>query len=246
MKALALVTAALAAACLAVGVAAENGGPAAEAELVEPPADHESLPDPEQVGGEHNSVVHVANLIYAGVKTSKCFSDHFLRRAENKSEISTSHRFHAVKLRSEDLYQYPFVIMTGEGDFRLADRERENLKKYCEMGGLVLASAGCSSSKWDASFRREMRKIWPDAALEPIPMDHPVFHTVEDIGKIKVKSGEARPLEGLNVDGKLAIVYSRDGLNDTEHTSGCCCCGGNEILNAEQINVNILAYALAF
>ena len=38
--------------------------------------------------------------------------------------------------------------------------------------------------------------------------------------------------------------YSPDGLNDTQHMQGCCCCGGNEITNAVDVNVNVLAYAL--
>ena len=33
-------------------------------------------------------------------------------------------------------------------------------------------------------------------------------------------------------------------MNDTAHTEGCCCCGGNEIQNSMEINANILAYAL--
>jgi hypothetical protein len=41
------------------------------------------------------------------------------------------------------------------------------------------------------------------------------------------------------------VLYSQDGLNDTSNTQGCCCCGGNEITNAEQINVNILIYSLS-
>ena len=231
---------------LAAGVYAQSSGIAPPADLIEPPSDQAPLPDPDQVGGEDASVVHVANLIYAGTKTSKCFSDHFLRRAETVSEISTSHRLHAVKLSSDDIFQYPFVIMTGEGSFRLTEGERENLRQYCERGGFLLASAGCSSEDWDKSFQREITAIWPDVGLQTIPFEHPVFHTVHDIRAIRVKSGKPNPLKGLSVDGKLAVVYSVDGLNDTEHTSGCCCCGGNEILNAEKINVNILAYALMF
>src|SRR5918992_4171644 len=58
------------------------------------------VPDPETLGGESESVVQVANLIYAGTKTSECFADHFLRRAEQDSSISTSRRLHSVKLAS--------------------------------------------------------------------------------------------------------------------------------------------------
>ena len=114
----------------------------------------------EHLGGEPESIVQVANLVYAGIKSSHCFSDHFLAPAERESAISTSRRFHAVKLSSPELFGFPLVIMTGEGAFQLPDRERENLRRFVERGGLLLASAGCSSPDWDRSFRREVAQIF--------------------------------------------------------------------------------------
>ncbi len=73
--------------------------------------------EPASVGGEPGSVVQVANLIYAGTKTSECFSDHFLRRAEKDSSISTSRRLHSVKLSSEEIYSFPVLIMTVKASF---------------------------------------------------------------------------------------------------------------------------------
>ncbi len=208
-----------------------------------PPA---GIPEPKQVGGEPDSVVQVANLVYAGVKSSHCFSDHFLVAAEKDSAISTSRRFHAVKLASEELYGYPLVIMTGEGAFDLTDAERDNLRRFVERGGLLLASAGCSSPDWDKSFRREMANVFPQSPLTAIDMDHPLFHTVHEIKGLKAKHGTPRPLDGVTIGGRLGVVYSQDGLNDTAHTQGCCCCGGNEITNCLQVNVNILAYSLLY
>lgn len=202
------------------------------------------IADPKQVGGEADSIVQVANLVYAGTKSSKCFSDHFLVQAEKTSAISTSRRFHAVKLSSGEMFNFPLVIMTGEGDFALPDSERENLRKYIDRGGFLLASAGCSSREWDRSFRNEMARSFPDTPLKTIDMQHPVFHTITDIKTLNAKHGKPRPLEGIHIGGRLAVLYSQDGLNDTEHTQGCCCCGGNEITNAVDVNVNVLAYAL--
>jgi hypothetical protein len=204
------------------------------------------VPDPQQVGGEPEGVVRVANLIYAGTKSSKCFSDHFLTRAEQDSTISTSRRFHAVKLSDNELFEFPLVIMTGEGDFELLDSERQNLRRFVERGGFLLASAGCSSPDWDRSFRAEMAKLFPDHPLTEIPMTHPIFHTVYDVTELHGLHSTPRPLEGISIGDRLAVLYSVDGLNDTAHTTGCCCCGGNEITNDEQINVNILAYALLY
>jgi hypothetical protein len=202
--------------------------------------------EPKQAGGEAEGIVQVANLVYAGTKSSKCFSDHFLIDAEKASSISTSRRFHAVKLSSDELFDFPLVIMTGEGPFELLDSERQNLRKYIERGGFLLASAGCSSPDWDKSFRAEMAKVFADHPLEALKMDHPVFHTVYDINEINGSHGKVRPLEGISVGGRLGVLYSVDGLNDTSHTQGCCCCGGNEITNCIQVNVNILAYALTY
>lgn len=205
-----------------------------------------NVPEPQQPGGEPQGIVQVANLVYAGTKSSKCFSDHFLVKAEKESAISTSRRFHAVKLASDELFAFPLVIMTGEGDFTLPDKERDNLRRFVERGGMLLASAGCSSTEWDRSFRREMAKIFPDNKLTALGLDHAVFHTVYDIAELKAKHGKPKPLEGVSINGRLGVIYSQDGLNDTEHSQGCCCCGGNEITNCLDVNVNILAYSLTY
>lgn len=198
-----------------------------------------------QSGGECEGIVQVANLVYAGTKTSKCFSDHFLIKAARETCISTSRRFHAVKLASEAVYDFPLVIMTGEGDFQLTAAERENLRRYVERGGLLLASAGCSSTEWDRAFRREMATIFPKNRLHAIDMKHPIFHMTYDIKQLRTThGGSPQPLAGVSIGGRLGVVYSQDGLNDTPHSTGCCCCGGNELENAVSINVNILAYAL--
>jgi hypothetical protein len=202
--------------------------------------------EPKQAGGESEGIVQLANLVYAGTKSSHCFSDHFLVQAEKDSAISTSRRFHAVKLASDDLYEFPFVIMTGEGEFQLTDAERQAMRQYVERGGFLLASASCSSPEWDRAFRREMAKVFPTHPLQAIEMSHPIFHTVYDIDSLGPTHGRARPLEGISLGGRLGIVYSQDGLNDTHHTQGCCCCGGSEIVKAVEINVNILAYALTY
>jgi hypothetical protein len=204
-------------------------------------------PDPkdnEPSAGEDASKVQVGNLIYAGVRSSVCFSDHFLQLAETESSISTSRRFHPVKSSSAELFKFPFVIMTGEGAFQLLAEERTNLKKFLEKGGFLLASPGCSSPDWDRSFRAELTKLFPDNPLRAVPMSHKLFKSVFTIEQIEVRHGKPKPLEGIEVNGRLVVAYSADGLNDTAHVHGCCCCGGNEVTNCAQINVNVLAYAL--
>ena len=192
-----------------------------------------------------DQAIRCANLIYAGTETSRCFSDQFLSSMQQLTAIPTERRFKSVKLGSEELFAFPFVVMTGEASFTLTPAERENLKKYLSSGGFLLASAGCSSSDWDKAFQREIRRIFPDTELATIAPEHPVFHTVADIEKLKLKHDAPDvALMGLTLSDKTVLIYSRHGLNDTAHTEGCCCCGGNEIVNSLEVNINILAYAL--
>ena len=189
--------------------------------------------------------IQCANLVYGGMHTSRCFSDEFLSAVQRETGIATERRFKSVKLDSDELFTYPFVLITGESDFFFTAKERENLKRYVQSGGFLLASAGCSSKDWNRAFRREITGLFGKESLKKIPSDHPVFRTVNVVNQIKLTHpGEPAYLEGLELNGKLVLIYSPHGLNDTEHTEGCCCCGGNEIVNSMELNVNILVYAL--
>lgn len=189
--------------------------------------------------------VQCANLIYGRDQTSRCFSSEFLSQLEAVTYVTTEPKFVAVKLDSPQLYNHPFAVMTGEGRFSLTPAQRQSMRNYLFNGGFIVASAGCSSQPWVESFRREIAMVLPEVELRPLDLSHPVFHTVYDIRKIDCKKSTAAHLEGLEVDGKIVLIFSPDGLNDTAKAGGkCCCCGGNEIRNSRQINVNLLGYAL--
>ena len=190
-------------------------------------------------------IIQCANLIYGRNKSSVCFSDEFLAQIQKDTNIRTNRRFCPVKLGGGELFRYPFAVMTGEGAFTLSAAQRRNLRNYVARGGFLVASAGCSSSAWDASFRAEVGRIFPKLKLKKLPMSHPIYHTVYDIKQLRTKRPTDAYLEALEIDGKIVLVYSHEGLNDTANAGpGCCCCGGNEILNARQVNANLLAYAL--
>lgn len=190
-------------------------------------------------------LVRAGNLIYAGDQTSVCFSDRFLTTVETESGINTEKRMHAVHLsQADELMATPFVIMNGQNAFTLQEAERANLKKYLEGGGFLLASAGCSSEQWSAAFRRELQAVLGADCFTPVGLDHPLFHTLFDLGTLELKHGGTPTFEGIVRDGRLVCLFSKEGLNDTEHTQGCCCCGGNEVRQAEEVVADALVYAL--
>ncbi|MEX2577683.1 MAG: DUF4159 domain-containing protein [Verrucomicrobiales bacterium] len=184
------------------------------------------------------------NLTYAAGKTSVCFADKFLATTARETGLDVLPRFHSVRLDTEALFDSPFTVISGEGSFRFSKGERENLLRYLKCGGFLLASPGCSDQAWDQSFRAELRALFPDAPLEKIPMAHSIFSTVYQVSSLSLKSGGTTLVEGIEIDGRLALIYSSEGLNDVANAKGCCCCGGNQIRESEKVNVNILIHAL--
>lgn len=192
--------------------------------------------------------IQCASLIYDVNRSSICFSDRFLTLISSATRIKTSPHFHRVKLASPDLMNYPFAIMSGQGSFQLTVREKNQLRYYLTHGGFLVASAGCSDSQWAQSFRAEFSRCFPGARLMPIPISNPIFHliyTIPDTHTVHALPG-APPatIYGWSYHNKLVLVFSPDGLNDTRHAHNCCCCGGDEIADAEYINANLLAYAV--
>ena len=194
--------------------------------------------------GADTDPIKCANWVYAGDKSSVCFSPKFLETTSKETNIDAATEFTPAPLASDQIFDYPFAIMTGEGAFTLLEQERVNLKAYLARGGFLMASAGCSSKSWAQSFEAEMKKIFPERPMKKIPMDHPMFRTVYGIPAIRLKKGETTQLQGLEINGRVVLVYSSEGLNDTSNVKGCCCCGGNEIKNSKEINVNVFAYAV--
>jgi hypothetical protein len=195
-------------------------------------------------GMRPDTVLQCANWIYAGSKSSVCFSPKFLATVGRDTNIRVEAAFTPVKLASRQTFQHPFAVMTGEGAFALQEEERRNLKEYLMRGGFLLASAGCSCKEWARSFQTEIKKAFPDRELKKIPMEHSLFRTLYAISTISLKRGGTTRLEGLEVNGRIVLVYTSEGLNDTANVEGCCCCGGNEIKNSHDINANIFAYAV--
>jgi len=203
-------------------------------------------PPPTNSGPPDLTILQCGNLIYADNKSSVCFADKFLRDVARDTCLKVAKNFYYVRLNSDALFDFPFCVMSGNESFTLSTRERANLVKYLSNGGFLLASPGCSDAIWDKSFRNELKIMFPNTPLKKIPMDHPIFSTVHKIPRLTEKHGKEVFLEGLEINGRLALVYSSEGLNDVENAKGCCCCGGNEIKDSARVNVNVFTYAVLY
>jgi hypothetical protein len=186
------------------------------------------------------------NLVYASNKSSICFADKFLSDVATDTNLDVGRNFVPVKLDSDNVFNFPFCVWSGEGSFDLTKKDRENLRKYLLNGGFVLSSPGCSDPQWDNALRKELKFVFPEYPLKKIPMSHPIFSIVHSIPRLTTKHGSETFVEGLEINGRLVLVYSKDGLNDVGNAKGCCCCGGDMINESVLVNVNVFTYSVLY
>ena len=198
------------------------------------------------LAADEPTTIACGNLVYGKNQTSVCFASTFLKDAARETGLDIKPEFDRIKLASDEVFSTPMCIFTGEGNFSLNEAERKNLKQYVMNGGFIIVSPGCSDEKWNAAFKRELAAIFPAYPLESLPMDHELFSMVHTITNLPTKRGAQIKLQGMTVNGRLAILYSPEGLNNARNAKGCCCCGGNELKNSREINVNALIYALVY
>jgi hypothetical protein len=132
-----------------------------------------------------------------------------LRYIRQTTALDVAPRERVVTLHAAELWEYPYLYMTGHGNVRFTDDEVITLRRYLENGGFLHAD---DNYGMDTSFRREMARVFPDKPLVDVPLEHPVYHVVYDFprGIPKVHEHDGKPAQGLGifVNGRLAVYYS--------------------------------------
>jgi hypothetical protein len=177
------------------------------------------------------------------------------KHAAANSTLGVRFRKEPVDLAKAETFEHPLLYLTGLHDFALGDEEVRNLRGYLRGGGLLVADACGGRKAFDAAFRRELQKVFPDGKLEPLPADSAVYSAA---GGEPVRSVAYSPmlrrnkpdlsapaLEGLTVGGKLAVIYSRFGLGDGWEGEHCPYALCYETPDALRLGLNILVYAVS-
>lgn len=120
----------------------------------------------------------------------------------------------------DELFDHPFLHMTGHGNVRFTPEEADRLRWYLVHGGFLWAD---DNYGMDESLRRELRKLFPGAELVEIPFSHDIYHTVYEFprGLPKIHEHHGGPPHGYAIfhEGRMVVFYSYntdigDGLED--------------------------------
>lgn len=174
--------------------------------------------------------------------------------------VSASPQRKTIPITLSELRRFPVVYMHGRYRFRLADQERDSLRDHLSRGAVLFADACCGSPRFDEGFRDLMKQMYPDNELEQIPVDHEIFQDAVgfQIDKVNLrqlvpsaqdaalrKSVKAVPpfLEGIKIDGRYAVIYSRYDISCALENQASLACNGYEEEDAMKIAINVMLYA---
>jgi hypothetical protein len=152
-----------------------------------------------------------------------------------------------TRLTDPALWSLPFLYMTGHGNVRFSEEEVRLLRRYLLEGGFLHVD---DNFGLDESFRREIRRVFPDRELQELPADHPVFHSFYSFpdGLPKIHHHEGKPPQAFGIfeKGRLVLFYSYEsdlgnGWEDAERHNT-----PPELREAAlRMGVNLFMYALS-
>jgi len=139
-----------------------------------------------------------------------------------KTSIIVEPSEYRIKLTDPELFSHSFLYITGHGNIRFNEDEIIVLRDYLLKGGFLHAD---DNYGMDASFRREMKRVFPEKEWVEIPFDHEIYHIFYDFpnGLPKIHEHDGKPPKGLGLfDGKKLIAFYSyesdlgDGWEDIE------------------------------
>ncbi len=154
----------------------------------------------------------IARLKYGGGGDWYCDPSslpNLLKAINERTHIRAAPKEVVLELTNPELYKYPYLYMTGHGTVKFTDEEVKILRNYLINGGFLHAD-DCYGM--DSSFRREMKKIFPESPLIELPFDHPIYHSFYDFpeGLPKIHEHDGKPAQGFGIfyQNRLVVFYS--------------------------------------
>lgn len=114
-----------------------------------------------------------------------------------------------VEPGSPDIFNYPFVHMTGHGNVVFSAQEAMNLRNYLIGGGFLHIDDNYGLKEFAV---REMKKVFPELDFIELPFSHPIYHQkfkfLRGLPKIHEHDGKPPQGFGLIYEGRLVCFFS--------------------------------------
>lgn len=159
-------------------------------------------------------------------------------------KTSINKEYATVDAGSAEIFNYPFVHLTGHGNVIFNDQEALNIRNYLIAGGFIHISDNYGIDQY---IRPQMKKVFPELEFIELPFDYPIFHQKYDFpkGLPKIHEHDGKPPQGFGLlwEGRLVCFYDYesdlgDGWEDPDvHKDS-----PEKRLKALQMGANIVQY----
>ena len=195
------------------------------------------------------SAIHIGRLHYDGGGdwySNPSSNPNWMRAFEQRTGIVTYHDEIEVRPGDNALYHYPLVYMNGHGNVSFTPEQAQYLRQWMQAGGFLWAD---DNYGMDKSFRREVKKIFPDRELVDLPNGHPIFRCFYRLpGLPKVHQHDGKPPECLAIlgdGGRVQLLYTYESdIGDGIEDPGVHNDPPEKREQAMRMAVNIMIYAL--
>lgn len=152
-----------------------------------------------------------------------------------------------VEVGSAEIFNYPYVYMTGHGNVVFSNRESANLRKYLMAGGFLHIDDNYGLDKY---VRPEMKKVFPELDFVELPFDHPIYKQkyVFPNGLPKIHEHNGKPPQGFGLiyEGRLICFYDYEcDLGNGWEDSGIYDDSPETRQMALQMGANIIQYVFS-
>ena len=132
-----------------------------------------------------------------------------LKYLERNTTMSVYNKENKIKLTIENLNQNPYLYLNGHGNIKFNDDEVIALRSALMNGSFLHAD---DNYGMDKSFRREMKKVFPNKEFVNLPNNHPVFDSYYNFpnGLPKVHEHDNKPPQALALfeEEKMIVLYT--------------------------------------
>lgn len=110
---------------------------------------------------------------------------------------------------SDEIFNYPFLHMTGHGNVIFSEQEAANLRNYLLAGGFLHID---DNYGMDPFIRPQMKRVFPELDFVELPFSHPIYHQKYPYpkGLPKIHEHDGKPPQGFGLiyQGRLVCFYS--------------------------------------
>jgi hypothetical protein len=156
--------------------------------------------------------VKIAKLKYNGGGdwyANKTALPNLIRFANKELNLDLEQEEDAVEVGSREIFNYPYLYMTGHGNVVFSADEANNLRNYLLGGGFLHIDDNYGLDKF---VRIELKKVFPELELIELPFDHPIYHQKFNFpkGLPKIHEHDGKPAQGFGLfyEGRLVVFYS--------------------------------------